>query len=329
MEQDLRYVYQIYKEGSISKAAETLYLTQPALSQALKRVEAATGAEIFDRTRHPLRLTQVGETTIRILEKIVALEEDLSREISDLKDLKTGSLRIGGTHYLNAYLLPKVLSDFSRAYPGITIELLEGGSGQLVEALDKRELDLTFTCDPEQIARFDHRSAFYDHILLAVPESCPLCSQLSHLALTPQDILQGRHLQEDCPVTGLAPFKELEFMLLGPGNNLRERSLRMLQEAGFEPKIKMTLSQMVTAYHLANSGFGATFLCDRLVQEEQSHLLYFKPDSPLSTRLFCLLFPEQTYTPFSVRAFADFCIRAIREADLAHGRDWGVPDEGL
>ena len=99
----------------------------------------------------------------------------------------------------------------------------------------------------------------------------------------------------------------------------------MIEEAGFTPKVKLTLSQMVTAYHLANNGFGATFLSDRLVQEGQSHLLYFKPDSPLTTRLFCLLFPDRTYLPFAVKAFADFCIQSIREADVAHGRDWGVP----
>ena len=60
MEQEMRYIWQVWQEGSFSRAAEKLYMTQPALSIAVKRVEAGLGAELFDRSRHPLELTQAG-----------------------------------------------------------------------------------------------------------------------------------------------------------------------------------------------------------------------------------------------------------------------------
>ena len=60
MEQDMEYIYQVYRDQSFSKAAENLFMTQPALSLAIRRVEDRLGAELFDRSRRPLRLTQAG-----------------------------------------------------------------------------------------------------------------------------------------------------------------------------------------------------------------------------------------------------------------------------
>ena len=80
MEANMKYVYQLYLDRSFSKAAEHLYMTQPALSIAIKRVEAELGAELFDRSRHPLELTQAGEAYIATIRQIRHLEEELQRE---------------------------------------------------------------------------------------------------------------------------------------------------------------------------------------------------------------------------------------------------------
>ncbi|MEE1291915.1 MAG: LysR family transcriptional regulator, partial [Acutalibacteraceae bacterium] len=104
MEANMKYVYQLYLDRSFSKAAEHLYMTQPALSIAIKRVEAELGAELFDRSRHPLELTQAGEAYIATIRQIRHLEEELQREVDDLKQLGHGTLRLGGTHYINNYI---------------------------------------------------------------------------------------------------------------------------------------------------------------------------------------------------------------------------------
>ena len=77
-------------------------------------------------------------------------------------------------------------------------------------------------------------------------------------------------------------------------------------EAGFEPKIKTEIAQLVTAYHLAEHGLAASFISDRLVIGERDTLCYYKLDSNLSERLFYILLPERKYTPFAVKSFIDF-----------------------
>ena len=170
MEANMKYVYQLYLDRSFSKAAEHLYMTQPALSIAIKRVEAVLGAELFDRSRHPLELTQAGESYIATIRQIRHLEEELQREVDDLKQLGHGTLRLGGTHYINNYILADALADFAGAHPGVTIDLEEGSARRLTGMLRDRELDLTFSCAAEVLEEFEHVPAFSDHILLAVPE---------------------------------------------------------------------------------------------------------------------------------------------------------------
>ena len=184
MEQEMRYIWQVWQEGSFSKAAEKLYMTQPALSIAVKRVEANLGAELFDRSRHPLELTQAGEAYIETIRRVRYLEEELERQIEDLRGLQTGRVRVGGTHYINCYLLAGALAEFAAAWPGVELELMEASSADLAAALARRELDLTFSCDPALVARFEHRPAFRDHILLAVHEQEALPDDLLQKALT-------------------------------------------------------------------------------------------------------------------------------------------------
>lgn len=314
MEQDMKYIYQIYKDGSFSAAAEHLYMTQPALSIAVRRVEETVGAELFDRSRRPLALTEAGQAYIDAIDHIRYTEEDLSRQIEDLRGLQSGTLRLGGTHFLNCYILAPILASFTKIYPGINLELYEDSAVRLQDRLARRELDLTFSCAPEIIERFDHKPAFYDQTLLAVHKEIPLPPELDAYSLTAEDILNMKHLSEDCPNTDLAMFKDVEFILLREGNNLYTRSNEMFREAGFSPKIKMVISQMVTSYRLADNGIGAVFISDRLIRSRRSSLRFFKIDSIYAERLFYFLFPRRNYMPFAVRGFIDFASANIPNA---------------
>ena len=311
MEQDMKYIYQVYVDGSFSAAAEHLYMSQPALSLAVKRVEEAVGAELFDRSHRPLKLTEAGQAYIDTLHYIRYLEEDLSHRIEDLRGLQTGTLRLGGTHFLNCYILAPILASFTKKYPGIQLELYEDSAVKLQARLQKRELDLTFSCAPEIVEQFEHRPAFYDHVLLAVHQDTPLPEELDALSLSAEDIMKRRHLEPNCPKADLQLFRDVDFILLREGNNLFSRGNQMFREAGFTPKIKMSILQMVTSYRLADNGLGAAFVSDRLVRSRHSHLRFFKIDSDYADRLFYFLLPKRDYTPFAVRSFIDFAAANI------------------
>jgi len=313
MEQNMKYIYQVYQSGSFTKAAEKLYLTQPALSMAIRQEEKNLGAVLFDRSRRHLALTPAGEAYIRAVERMKYMEADLDRELGDLRDVRTGRLHIGGTHYLNCFLLAELLARFSRKYPGIQLEVSEDSSVRLANRLEKRELDLIFSCAPDLIARFEHQPAFYDHILLAVPRNALLPAELARDAMSSEDIQAQRHLSLSCPKVPLERFRELEFILLQKGNNLYDRSTRMFDSAGFTPKVKLALSQLVTAYRFADSGMGATFVSDRIVRATPSqNLMFYSIHSPEADRLFYTLLPQRNYTAHAVKAFIEYALEQFR-----------------
>ena len=125
MELEKTYIYQVYLKGSFSKAAEALFITQPALSIAIRKVEKEIGAAIFNRGQRPLTLTHVGKIYISHIKRELLLEQELKQQLDDLHGLKTGELFIGGTNYMNAYLLPPYISRFTEKYPNISINMSE------------------------------------------------------------------------------------------------------------------------------------------------------------------------------------------------------------
>lgn len=306
MEQNMMYIYQIYKDKSFSRAAEHLYMTQPALSLAVKKVESALGAEIFDRTCHPLALTEVGRAYIETIYAVRTLEEDLEKRIEDLRNLNTGTLRLGGTHYLNNYIWAPILGEFLRKYPGIRVELTEDSSPKLALALKNNQLDIVPNCAPDIVERFEHYPAFHDHILLAVHKDVPLPDTVERARLSAADILGKKHQSLLCQTVPLSHFQDVEFIMLNKGNNLYERCHQMFAASGMTPKVKMSIAQMVTAFRLADNGIGATFISDRLVRSTNTNLTFFRVDSPLVDRQFYFLLPNRKYTTFAVKTFLQF-----------------------
>ena len=301
MSPEMLYVYTVWQQGSFSKAAEKLYLTQPALSIAIHKIEKELGMPLFDRKRRPLELTDAGKIYLDTIRKMQLLEREQQQKLQDIQNLVTGTVRLGGTHYLNAYILPELLVGFNRKYPGVTLQILENSSFTLGEMLRRRELDMTFSCKPELIQEYPHYPMFEDRILLAVPRENPLHQRYGQTALTAQQVLEGRHLDEDCPKAPLEWFADEEFILLSEGNNLHERAWQMFTEAGIHPHVKLVLNQLVTAFHLAEAAMGVTFVSDRIIYPHNDRLLYYPLQSTIANRLFYILLPKNAYVPVAVR----------------------------
>ena len=306
MQQEFIYVYQVYKDGSFSRAARSLYITQPALSIAIQKIEASIGQPLFNRSQHPLTLTPAGEIYISTIEQSMVLEQEMHQRLKDIQNLQTGSIYLGGSHYLNAYILPEILANFCRKYPGIDIFIKEHSAATLSSMLSAHELDLTFSCNEEFMSDFERYPAFTDHVLLAVQKEHPINKSLSEFVLTSADIEKGRHLSDTCPSVSLTFFRDVDFILLSPGNNLHDRSLKMFESAGFTPSVKLQLSQLVTAYHLTEHFPAATFVSDRLVRNSHASLCYYKLDYEHAQRTFYILLPKRNYTSIAVRTFIQY-----------------------
>ena len=305
MTPEMLYAYTVWQERSFSKAAQRLYLTQPALSVAIRKLEAKIGMPLFDRKRKPLELTDAGRIYIETATKIMLLEQEQEQRFNDIKNLVTGRVRIGGTHYRNAYILPEALADFSRRYPGVELEIKEKSARSVARMLEDREIDVTFNCDPDLVQRYPHYDMFCDHVLLAVPADDPINDIHRTYALTAQQVVGGVHRDPERPRIGVEAFADLPIILLRSGNNLHDRCWQMFREAHVEPTVKLELSQLVTAFHLAEAGMAATFVSDRIVKAGHDALLYYPLASEVAVRQFSILLPRDAYVPIAVRRLVE------------------------
>ena len=114
-----KYVYEVYREKSFSKAAQNLYISQPSLSARIKKIEDRIGFPLFDRSTSPLQVTEVGEVYIEAAEEIYRIEQRVENYINNLTTLKTGHLSIGASNLFAAYILTPLITQFKQKYPEV------------------------------------------------------------------------------------------------------------------------------------------------------------------------------------------------------------------
>lgn len=113
----LKSLEAVFEAGSVALASRRLFVSQPALSQYIRRVERDYGITVFDRSASPWRLTPEGERLLETRRRMAALDESCRQYFADRRGLRTGTLRIGSTAYRTATLLNPVLAVVIRASP--------------------------------------------------------------------------------------------------------------------------------------------------------------------------------------------------------------------
>lgn len=309
------YVYAVYEEKSFSKAAQKLYITQPALSTAIKKVEKKIGSPIFDRSTSPIGLTPSGEVYIDAIEKLFALEQNTLNQLNNLNGLLAGKLAVGGTNFFTSFVLPGLLGEFSRKYPQIKIELMEGTTAQLTEKLMGEELDLLL--DNSELDDKNYERYYYstERIILAVPKGFPINEELMKFQLTPSDIVSGRHSREEVLTLPLPLLKNTPFIFVKEENSIYKRGVKMCSRQNYTPNIILKPDQVVSAFNMASRGVGATFIPDGLVANltYEVPLCYYKMDEALSVRQVYLYKKRNKYL---TKAMEEFIRVAVGEDSI-------------
>ena len=307
MFQGMHYVYQVYKEMNFSRAARNLYISQPSLSAAVKKVEAQIGYPIFDRSSSPIQLTELGKEYIRSIEIIMDVENGFQNYVNDMRELKSGSISVGGTNLFASYVLPPILVRFTEHYPHIHIDLTEATTSALTERLFSGSLDLLIDNQSMDLSIYGKRFFCEEHLLLTVPVRFSVCEKLKNYALTAGDIRKNRHLNSRIPPVSLELFQNEPFLLLKTGNDTRERADRICRSFHFLPRIQLELEQQITAYNLSRYGMGISFCSDTLIRHvpEDESLIYYKLNHQDASREVNFYYKRIRYMPKIVSAFLD------------------------
>lgn len=306
-----KYVYEVYKERSFTKAAQNLYISQPSLSARIKKIEEIIGEPLFDRSTTPLQLTEVGKVYIEAAEEITQIEQRVENYINDLAGLKTGNLAVGASTLFAAYVVPSLITQFNQKFPDVHIQLIEGNTAELEEMLGSNALD--FVIDNYHYDSILYNKELYceENILLAVPKHFAVNEELGMYQLSYKNIKNKNYLNQKYPAVPLGRFADLPFIMLTQGNDTRTRGDRLCRNVGFKPNIVLEFNQQSTAYMASSTQLGATFISDILVSllPTFENLVYYKLDGEEAKRKVFFYYKTHKY---KTRVMEEF-IRMMHE----------------
>lgn len=241
---ELQYILKVAEVRNVTRAANELHITQPALSRYIRDVEDELGAKIFDRSTNPISLTFAGECYTETAKRILLEHENLRREIRDITHHMTGRLRIGTSRDRASYMMPKLLPKFCRKYPGIKPEVFTESGKKLREALKDGRIDILMLPDiwQDSAYNFTSRLIYREELVLA-----------AKAGTIPQKFRRGRAIVPEA-------LNGMKFFLLFREHAIRTFCDKYFRECGIKPEVLMEFPSNITCYRMAASGMGVAII---------------------------------------------------------------------
>ena len=313
---DIRYILAVENAGSFSRAAEKEYISQPALSRIVKKVEQELGLLIFDRGSFPLKLTPEGREVMAYFRKMLDVQKELEEYCETRMRLKDRIVTIGAPSYFCRYVLPPIIDSFRLEHPEYQIRVIETNDNELREFLSTGAADLGISVGYSLPMDLKNISLAEETIVLVVPAASEINERLKEFRLTADEMREGRYKEADCPKVRVSEFKEERFLFLKEGNDMYRRGMKICRDAGFTPRVVMQLDQLLSACYLAAAGQGITVTRASIPHYVggQDQVFFYKIDHPETSRPISVYFSSRSGMEEILKPFTDYvreCCRAL------------------
>lgn len=250
----LCYIDALLKFSNYSKAADSLYISQPYLTQVIKRIENELNCQIINRNELPYRLTETGKIYYDYLGSLETVYANMRRQITAITDMDKTTIKIGILPSIGTYLIPLFLPKFLEHYPECRIELVEDIPENNEKRLLKSEVDFWIGQNSSSIDPTLSAVSWGKHRYFAV---IPKTSEL-YQANTPT-IASGSLAIED--------LLQQKLVLTAKGSAIRMQVDNLLGIYKIKPNIVLESSEIATVKNLAMAGVGLTFVPESLAIE--------------------------------------------------------------
>jgi len=173
----LRSFYAVAEAGSVSQAARSGYISQPALSKAVRELEKSVGIPLIERSPRGVKLTEAGKTLHAHAKALFSQEREAEEALSAHRNLETGTLRIGASTTLTTYVLPPMLAQFRKLEPHLHFKTLRGNTREIEELLSAYELDVALIEGPSHHPLVQAQPWSEDELVCVCAPDHPLAQQ--------------------------------------------------------------------------------------------------------------------------------------------------------
>lgn len=258
----LKYFLVVAREGSITKAANSLHLTQPTLSRQLKDFENELGQKLFIRGSHNITLTQEGILLRKRAEEIIEMVDKTEAEFRSIKDIISGDIYIGGGETESIKYIAEIIKSLQSEYPNIKYHIYSGNAEDVTERLDKGLLDFGVLIQPKDLSKYDYVTLPSKDVWgVIMRKDSPLANKNE---IKINDLLS---LPLICSRQNINNFTQNEYFNWF-GDNLKKLN------------IVATYNLIYNASLMVEAGIGYAIGLDKLVNISNESSLCFRPLSP-------------------------------------------------
>ena len=290
---DLTYIIAVAKYQNITKAADSLYITQPTLTKFIQHLEADMGQKLFKKLGNKFTLTYAGQRYVAKATEILNIKKELDQEMNDIVRSNVGVLKVAFPVMRGTYMLPCTLPIFNSLYPNVHLDIMEENSGVLESMILSGETDLAFFNLPVKSPDIEWQIISHEEIVLIMPEDHPLA-----------ELGEER---ENCryPWFDLRRAADEPFIVQLPEQRTRQIVNRLFKEYKIQPHIKLQTRNISAGAELVSKRYGLSFVCEthlkhiRLTQPVRC----FSVGSPNTTVDFVAAYRKGSYLPYHAQEY--------------------------
>ncbi|HUI98872.1 MAG TPA: LysR family transcriptional regulator [Usitatibacter sp.] len=301
--QQLGYFVAVARSRSFTRAAETCFVAQPALSQQIRKLEEELGLPVFERRRRGVDLTLAGTAFLEYAEQVLKLVEESRQRISDLQSVRQGSISVMCLPTVATYWLPPIISRYRGQYPEIDVRIHEH-AGCTPEDFSRGVWDVGIVQLPESHERAapDTRTErlFVDEQLLVVPAGHRLAGAAGTIA----------------PAVPLREAAGEAFILPKPACGMSRTISQAFSDAGFVPRVCLETSQIEAVCEMVSAGLGVGLMPAMASGRRNAGVRWRRLKNPVPRRTIALAWDSARSLSPAAAAF----VAIVREAAGAHAQ---------
>lgn len=290
---NMEYIAAIAEYQNITRAAEVLYISQPALSKFLSNLESELNVKLFNRQNNKYILTFEGERYLYYARQINSLNSQLETEMENIVSNEHGRLRISLPTHRSPTILSRILPPFCEKHPFVQLDIKEVPSAAQEKLLTNGEVDLSIVID--QITNPDIVTIPIkkEDVLLAVPSKHPLFS------------LGSADPETECPVISIEQVKDDIFILPNEGQHTMIVANKIFKDYKITPNIKLHIRSIETMLRLVSSNMGICMLSTTYARhiKTDNPVSFFRIDSPHAYSWMLVAYMKNHYQPEYFRDF--------------------------
>jgi DNA-binding transcriptional LysR family regulator len=283
---------------SFTKAAETLHMTQPAVTFQIRQLEEHFNTRLFDRTHNRISLTAAGQRVFDYAEKIIALYGEMDSRVRELTGDVSGILIIGASTTIAEYVLPGLLGEFQSRYKDVNVRLSVSNSLGIVHMVENNTVDVGIVESPVTNKNLAVEVCWHDELVFICPPGHPFAKKA---AITPQDIVSLPFL---CREEGSGTREVINEYL--EDNKVAAHELNLCMEFGSPEAIKSAVE----------AGLGVSIVSRATVGKElKLKTLVALPLNPVLKRPFSFVHQRQKFRLRAVDEFMNFAHERCEKQD--------------